>query len=246
MPSNPSPALVVGRSDRLLCACGHARQRGPGHLAPGTSEWQAAHEGVDVLNTTSPSAIGLLSPSTGAVPGGVPLTRLPPRPGGIAPIGADARAGDQNRPRRPALVVHLADPVEERHQVGDLDVGHVLLGHEPPVALLVVELRRILQVGLQVSGAPVLRDLGQVGRVVGPFAEQVWQLMQLFLCQTSLPCVTAGVMFCAFVSFGNCRWLSIVSPRKAKAATTVEPIAKSLACRLFMVVMQRQTLMPVQ
>jgi hypothetical protein len=40
------------------------------------------------------------------------------------------------------------------------------------VALLVVELRRVLQVGLQVRGAAVLRDLGQVRRVVGAFAEQ--------------------------------------------------------------------------
>lgn len=35
-------------------------------------------------------------------------------------------------------------------------------------------------------------------------------------------------------------------PRKAKAATTVEPIAKSLACRLFIDGPQRQALMPVQ
>jgi hypothetical protein len=70
--------------------------------------------------------------------------------------------------------------------------------------------------------------------------------MQLFLCQTSLPRVTSGVMFCAFVSLGNCRWLSIVSPTKTSAVTRVEPIAKYLACRLFMAWTQRQTLMPVQ
>jgi hypothetical protein len=82
-----------------------------------------------------------------------------------APVTRIGRGG-------PTLVVHLAHPIEKRHQVGDLDIGHVLFGHEPPVALLVVELRRILQVGLKIRGATMLRDLGQVRRVVGAFAKQ--------------------------------------------------------------------------
>src|SRR5690606_13100831 len=58
--------------------------------------------------------------------------------------------------------------------------------------------------------------------------------MQLYLCHTSLPWVTSGVMFSALVRSGNWRWLSRVSPRNTTAAAMVAPQAKILAWRLFM------------
>src|SRR5690606_27396233 len=57
--------------------------------------------------------------------------------------------------------------------------------------------------------------------------------MQLYLCQTSCPRSTSGVMFSALVSLGNWRWLSMVSARKITVANTVQPMAKKRACRLF-------------
>src|SRR5690606_22594037 len=71
-------------------------------------------------------------------------------------------AGDQNRPRWPALVIHIGHPVEEPDQVGDFFLAQVLLRHQPAVALLVIERGRVTHVGLQVGFAAVLGDLGQV------------------------------------------------------------------------------------
>src|SRR6187402_3366981 len=58
--------------------------------------------------------------------------------------------------------------------------------------------------------------------------------MQLFLCQASLPRLTSAVILSALVSLSNWRWLSIVRPMKAIAATTLEPMANRRACFLFM------------
>ena len=55
---------------------------------------------------------------------------------------------------------------------GDIVYADVLPGHQPAMALLVVELRRVTQVGPQVRRATLLRDLGQVGCVVRALAEQ--------------------------------------------------------------------------
>ena len=77
----------------------------------------------------------------------------------------------QDGARRPALVVHLADPIHEGDQVGDFTVREVLRRHEPPVALFVVELGRVFQEGGQVRCAAMLGDLGQVRRIVGAFTE---------------------------------------------------------------------------
>src|SRR3989337_785522 len=58
--------------------------------------------------------------------------------------------------------------------------------------------------------------------------------MQLYLCQTSLPWVTAGVMLCALVSLGNCRWLSMVNAMNTSVAMAVDARAKMRVCFLFM------------
>jgi hypothetical protein len=67
---------------------------------------------------------------------------------------------------------HLAHPVQKRDQAIDLGIAQVLLGHEPAVALFVVELGRVFQEGLQVGRTALLRNLGQVGCVVSTFAKQ--------------------------------------------------------------------------
>src|SRR5690606_2134481 len=58
--------------------------------------------------------------------------------------------------------------------------------------------------------------------------------MQLYLCQTSLPWVTSGVMSCALVSSPKRMWLWMVRPMKATAATPVATMANMRDCRLFM------------
>src|SRR5690554_7681521 len=58
--------------------------------------------------------------------------------------------------------------------------------------------------------------------------------MQLYLCQTSLPAVTSGVMFSALVSSPKRMWLWTVMPKKATAAKPVATMAKIRDCRLFM------------
>src|SRR5690606_2743769 len=58
--------------------------------------------------------------------------------------------------------------------------------------------------------------------------------MQLYLCQTSLPWVTSGVMSCALVSSPKRMWLWMVRTRKATAARPVATMAKIRDCRLFM------------
>src|SRR5690625_2527753 len=58
--------------------------------------------------------------------------------------------------------------------------------------------------------------------------------MQLYLCHTSLPWTTSGVMFSALVSSPKRMWLWTVMPRKAIAARAVATTAKIRDCRLFM------------
>jgi len=81
-------------------------------------------------------------------------------------------AGDEDRPRWPALVVGLAGPVEKGDQVADLVFGQVLPRHQPAVGLFVVEARRVAHVGLQIRLAAVLGDLRQIRGVIGAFPEQ--------------------------------------------------------------------------
>lgn len=66
----------------------------------------------------------------------------------------------------------LLNPIEKRDQPVDLGIAQVLLGHQPAVALLVIELRGILQKSPQVWRAALLCDLGEVGRVVRTFSKQ--------------------------------------------------------------------------
>lgn len=82
-----------------------------------------------------------------------------------------ASAGDCDRSRRPALVIHLAHPVEKGDQPVDIGIAQVLLGHQPTVTLFVIELGWVLQESPQVRSATLLRDLGEVGGVVRTFAE---------------------------------------------------------------------------
>ena len=141
----PCPCSPAERERSAAHASATPASEGPAMLAPGASEWQAVHAGATVRNTTSPSAIGFLSRQHRiARLAAAPTWRLRPPGRRAAPRRCqDARAGHQDRPRRPALVVHLAHPVEKRDEVGDLGVAHVLLGHQPAMTLLVVELRRV-------------------------------------------------------------------------------------------------------
>src|SRR5690606_2740414 len=91
---------------------------------------------------------------------------------GEAEVGAgNGAAGHQDGPRRPALVVDATYPVHEGDHVADFLVAHAQVRHESPVLLLVVELRRVFHEGGEVGRAPQLGDLGEIGRVVGAFAE---------------------------------------------------------------------------
>ena len=66
----------------------------------------------------------------------------------------------------------LETQVEERNDLGDLLVRELQIRHQPPVAFLGIEPRRILQELPQVRLAAMLGDLGQVGRVVRALAQQ--------------------------------------------------------------------------
>ena len=92
--------------------------------------------------------------------------------GGQVTSDRDARAGYQNGSWRPSLVVNFADPVEESDEIGYLGLGHVLLWHQPAMALFVIEFGRVAQIGLQILRAALLRDLGQVRRIVGALSKQ--------------------------------------------------------------------------
>src|SRR5690606_37409152 len=80
-------------------------------------------------------------------------------------------AGNQNGAWRPVLVVDMRDPVHEGDKVGDFLVGQIRVGHEAPVALLVVELRGVFEKGRKIRCAAMLGNLGKVGRVVGALAQ---------------------------------------------------------------------------
>jgi hypothetical protein len=49
----------------------------------------------------------------------------------------------------------------------------------------------------------VQRDRIDAHQSAAPSPNKVWQLMQLFLCQTSLPRVTSGVILSLWVRAGN-------------------------------------------
>ena len=110
-----------------------------------------------------------------------------------------------------------------------------MLGHQAAVPLLVVELRRVAQERPQIGVAAMLRDLGQVRRVVGALAEQRVAVDAVL----PVPDVLAGDDLrrdrsrrC--VSLPNCRWLSMVSPTKTAAKTLVPTMKNSRVCRLVM------------
>ena len=59
-------------------------------------------------------------------------------------------------------------------------------------------------------------------------------MVQFFRCHTCLPAITEASIAAALVSFGNCRWLSIVRATKSAAAASVPMRKKSRAPRLVM------------
>ena len=75
--------------------------------------------------------------------------------------------------------------------------------------------------------AALLRDLGQVGRVVGAFAEQGMAVDAVVLVPDVLAASDLGRDVLGVGECGNCRWLSIVSAMKTSAAMPVHPMANS-------------------
>ena len=96
--------------------------------------------------------------------------RLRCRPTDVA--AGNRRTRDQDRPRGPAMVVDLPHPGEERDDLVDLLRRQFQIRHQPPVPLLIVELRRIRQEGPQVRRATLFGNLGQVRCVIGALAQQ--------------------------------------------------------------------------
>ena len=125
---------------------------------PAWIEWQLKQAGGERRKSAPPSATGSVEAACGCA---APPSSI-----------AWGVAGDQNGPRRPVLVVDARDPRQERDDLGDLLVGQIQVRHQPPVPLLGVEPRGILQELPQVGVTALLGDLGQVGRVVGALAEQ--------------------------------------------------------------------------
>ena len=57
-------------------------------------------------------------------------------------------------------------------------------------------------------------------------------MMQFLRCQTFLPAMTDASIAALCVSFGNCRWLSMVRPTKIAALASVLTKKKSRVPRL--------------
>ena len=68
--------------------------------------------------------------------------------------------------------IDVPDPREKGDQLVDLARRELERGHQPPVSLLVVELRRIREESAQVGRTALLGDLGQIGRVIRTLTEQ--------------------------------------------------------------------------
>jgi len=90
----------------------------------------------------------------------------------LARVGPGKGAAHEQRSRRPAVGVDVTDPVEKSDELPNLDFFQIQIRHQPPVLLLRVEGRWVFQELMQVGIPALLRDLRQIGCVVGAFTEQ--------------------------------------------------------------------------
>src|SRR5688572_6798088 len=79
---------------------------------------------------------------------------------------------DQERPRRPSVVVDPRNPAEERYDLCNLLLIQSRVGHQPPMHLLGIELRGVLEERAQISVAALLSDLGEIGRIIGALSKK--------------------------------------------------------------------------
>jgi hypothetical protein len=124
---------------------------GPTRLTPGETEWQAKQPGGDEWNSVWPSATGSFDAAR--------LRGFCARHSGAR----DRCARHEDRPRRPSVRVDVPHPVEERDNPVYLVIGEVEIRHQPAIPFLGIELRWVLEEGLDVGRSSLLRDLGEVG-----------------------------------------------------------------------------------
>ena len=125
-PPSRGRAVVAGLRDARAARRATPASDGPTSVTPSRSEWQLAQAPVAVEDR-----LPALAGSAGR---------------GAALDARQAARGDprhQDGSRRPAVGVDPADPAEEVEHVGDLLLREPEGGHQPAVALLRVEARRI-------------------------------------------------------------------------------------------------------